>query len=613
MGYNVVEFGAGALRNNLLNLICEKFMLNVKLKNSYLIFLIYTILFLFTGLPHFSFAQEATLTVSQNSLVSSIGSTVFAPSNNLVDFNYFSIINNADSPVTIDMIKVSQSGGGGNDFARVSLFSINPDKSRGSQIGTDQYFSGGTAYFPGLGLYLGGGASTTIAISAVVNGSATQGTAIGIDIADGGSIYPAGSNAPAVSGSVPAVLRTVDKGQVTTTPPGAATGVTVTQTDNTPTLQISWSDPADPSLSKINLYRSTVQGLRGILIYALAVSAGVTPYTVYDDQNISVNTSYYYTLETIDSNNSVSTNTVQYLGTVYPEGLNIFIDSTSPAAQNLAVNSTNNTLVSMKFLASMNALIIKNLSFSGLTNSTAITNYYLYVDNAYVASSSLAAPIFYNNGTELDFAVNSSHLISIKGDIPGNAPNGAQIALGINGMTVTQTDGTIPTVYGRSLKGNVLTIVSSAASAPSASPTPTPSQSPMSSPSPAPSGQIANLPDGAMIRAIGGIDVYIIKYVGNKKFKRLILSPSVFNHYGHLKWSDIHDVDQSVLDAFTTSDLVRAVDDPKVYELFPSGDTGQKRWVVTADAFLRMGFDWDAIYEINSFDRDSYVTGADLQ
>jgi len=119
--------------------------------------------------------------------------------------------------------------------------------------------------------------------------------------------------------------------------------------------------------------------------------------------------------------------------------------------------------------------------------------------------------------------------------------------------------------------------------------------------------------DGAMIRAIGDIDVYIVKYVGDKQFKRLILSPSVFNSYGHLKWEDVLDVEKSLVDSFTTSELVRAVNDTKVYKLYPAGDTGEKRWVKTAEGFNRMGFDWDAIYEINAVDRNSYVTGAVIE
>lgn len=122
------------------------------------------------------------------------------------------------------------------------------------------------------------------------------------------------------------------------------------------------------------------------------------------------------------------------------------------------------------------------------------------------------------------------------------------------------------------------------------------------------------IPEGALIRAKGGIDIYIVKYVGSKKFKRLILSPLVFNNYGHLKWEDVIDIiEQSVVDSFTTSELVRAVGDEKVYKLYPVGDTGEKRWIKTGEAFTRMSFDWDAIYEINQFDRDSYVMGAPLE
>ncbi|HLD34487.1 MAG TPA: hypothetical protein VJB62_01340, partial [Patescibacteria group bacterium] len=69
----------------------------------------------------------------------------------------------------------------------------------------------------------------------------------------------------------------------------------------------------------------------------------------------------------------------------------------------------------------------------------------------------------------------------------------------------------------------------------------------------------------------------------------------------------------SIVNAFTTSELVRAVGDDKVYKLYPSGDSGQKRWIKTASVFSAMGFDADSIYEINSFDRDSYVTESNLE
>ncbi|MDO8558144.1 MAG: peptidoglycan DD-metalloendopeptidase family protein [bacterium] len=121
--------------------------------------------------------------------------------------------------------------------------------------------------------------------------------------------------------------------------------------------------------------------------------------------------------------------------------------------------------------------------------------------------------------------------------------------------------------------------------------------------------------EGALIRAAGDIDVYIVKYKNGKQFKRLILSPKVFNSYGHLRWENVITVTRTAVDTFAISDLVRATvaQDPKVYRLYPSGDIGEKRWIKTAEAFVRLGYDWDAVYEINSFDRDSYLTGIPLE
>ncbi len=121
------------------------------------------------------------------------------------------------------------------------------------------------------------------------------------------------------------------------------------------------------------------------------------------------------------------------------------------------------------------------------------------------------------------------------------------------------------------------------------------------------------IPEGALIRVLNGIDIYIVKYVGAKKFKRLVLSPSVFNNYGHLKWENVINVSQAVLDSYTISDLVRAVGDDKIYWLYAQGDTGGKRLVKSYSVFAKYGLDMDGIYEINQFDRDSYVAEADLE
>lgn len=119
--------------------------------------------------------------------------------------------------------------------------------------------------------------------------------------------------------------------------------------------------------------------------------------------------------------------------------------------------------------------------------------------------------------------------------------------------------------------------------------------------------------DGDLIRATNDFDVYIVKLIGAKKFKRLILNPEIFDQYGHLKWENIKNVSQAIVDSYTASDLVRAVGDTKVYKLYPNGDVGEKRWIKTADYFLDLGYDWDAIYTINNFERDFYTAGLDLE
>ncbi len=118
----------------------------------------------------------------------------------------------------------------------------------------------------------------------------------------------------------------------------------------------------------------------------------------------------------------------------------------------------------------------------------------------------------------------------------------------------------------------------------------------------------ADISDGDVVREADEVDVYIIKLVGDKKFKRLILNPDVFEMYGHLNWSDVEVVEDGTLDAYETSTLVRAQGDDKVYKLYPDGDVGTKKWIDSLDCFTSQGFDWDSVYVINEFDRDSYTT-----
>lgn len=138
-----------------------------------------------------------------------------------------------------------------------------------------------------------------------------------------------------------------------------------------------------------------------------------------------------------------------------------------------------------------------------------------------------------------------------------------------------------------------------------------------------PSIPVSDIVDGGLIRAIGAQDIYIIKIVRTKKFKRLILNPEIFNSYGHLKWENVKEVEQSVVDGFVLSDLIIEVNadgsiaDLKVYRVssVAGSDIGEKRWLnMTAAQFESVGYDWDAIYRVNHTEAslDFYPTGSPI-
>ncbi len=122
------------------------------------------------------------------------------------------------------------------------------------------------------------------------------------------------------------------------------------------------------------------------------------------------------------------------------------------------------------------------------------------------------------------------------------------------------------------------------------------------------SAQAQEIQDGALVKTADNPDVYIVKIVGEKKFKRLILNAAIFKSYGHLRWENIQIVSQKIMDELTVSDLVIEVNvdgsiaNPRVYRVSsaPSSDVGERRWLnMSAQEFEQAGFDWDAIYKIN--------------
>ena len=140
----------------------------------------------------------------------------------------------------------------------------------------------------------------------------------------------------------------------------------------------------------------------------------------------------------------------------------------------------------------------------------------------------------------------------------------------------------------------------------------------------------SNIVDGDLISAEDSFDVYIVKIIpsadsgqATKKFKRLILNPDIFNSYEHLKWENVKSVSESELNTYTLSELVLEVNpdgsvaDPKVYKVSSAADsdTGERRWLdLTTEEFETLGYDWDAIYKINSTEAspDFYPEGVSI-
>ena len=110
------------------------------------------------------------------------------------------------------------------------------------------------------------------------------------------------------------------------------------------------------------------------------------------------------------------------------------------------------------------------------------------------------------------------------------------------------------------------------------------------------------LVNGDLIQAPGDENVYIVKIVGSKRFRRLIINERVLLSYSD--FSRVHRVSFATFRAFTESRLVRSPSG-QIYFLETSTltDTGTKR-LVTGGAY-----DLDSVYNINAVEEAEYRTG----
>jgi len=120
-----------------------------------------------------------------------------------------------------------------------------------------------------------------------------------------------------------------------------------------------------------------------------------------------------------------------------------------------------------------------------------------------------------------------------------------------------------------------------------------------------PESEINNYQKAKLLKAAGDQKIY---YITNSGLKRHILNEQVFNSYNN-KWNDVVSVSGTELNAYPDNNLIKQEGDNKVYKL----ESGQKRWIKTAEAFNRLKYDWNKVAPVNSTEVNVYPTGTEIE
>ncbi len=108
-----------------------------------------------------------------------------------------------------------------------------------------------------------------------------------------------------------------------------------------------------------------------------------------------------------------------------------------------------------------------------------------------------------------------------------------------------------------------------------------------------------------LIQAQGDFKVY---YLTERGLIRHIPTPEVFTSYGN-KWEDIFTINQTELNIYPENNLIHLEGDHKIYKQ----EFGIKSWIKTAEAFNRLGFDWNKIAPVNIAEFNHYPTGSVIE
>lgn len=348
-------------------------------------------------------------------------------------------------------------------------------------------------------------------------------------------------------------------------------------------LVLTWTNVADSDLASVEIYFAATGGYSASLYQTIAALPNTKG--TYTLTNLSTTAEYYLFIKSVDSSGNKSTATTEIKRTT-----TTMADATSPDAVTnfAAADSTTGGAVKLTWTNSVSGDF-----FQSRIHRADQADFTPSIANQIAIVFGIPSSL----GEYSDSGLTNGQVYYYKIRTEDNRGN-IQSGLFYPSASVTPTFVATPT--------------------PSATATPEPSVSPSPTATPEPA---ENIPDGGLMRQTGTLDIYIAKVIGNKKFKRLILNPAIFNSYGHLKWSDVKDVSASTLVSYTTSDLVIEVNpdgsiaNPKVFRIssVADSDVGQKRWLnVTAAQFEAAGLDWDSLYKINSTEASAsfYPEGA---
>ncbi len=118
------------------------------------------------------------------------------------------------------------------------------------------------------------------------------------------------------------------------------------------------------------------------------------------------------------------------------------------------------------------------------------------------------------------------------------------------------------------------------------------------------SSAVAAVQDGSLIMHAGTPDIYVV----TGPYKRLLV-PEVLKFYG-LNAAQAVTVSEAVFQSYRTSNYVRAINEQKVYALWPDGT---KHWLnMTAQHFTDSFRDWNSVFIINDLESKFYRVGSDI-